>query len=284
MNKLTFGISMLAATMLSPAAISNSMDDVVIKAQQVSNNVYMLAGAGGNIGVLLGAEGTLMIDDQFEPLAPKIEQAIANIESAKQPKVSYVVNTHYHGDHSGGNVYFSKSASLLAHENVRKRLAKKSDQGLPVITYESGVKLHLNNEDVHVMHLPAGHTDGDSVVYFANANVWHLGDLFFQNRFPYIDTDGGGSVKGYIQNISSLLLKIDESAPIIPGHGELANKKDLQNLLSMIIATKLEVQTKRAKGDSLEDVIKAGLSEKWSSWHWSFITEEKWIKTLYNSK
>lgn len=284
MKKATFGLSVFTALSMTAAVSANSMDEVKISAQQVSKNVYMLAGAGGNIGVLLGNDGTLMIDDQFEPLAPKIEQAIIDIKEAVNPKVSYVVNTHYHGDHTGGNVYFSKSASLLAHENVRKRLAQKADQGLPVITYESGVMLHVNNEDVKVMHLPAGHTDGDSVVFFAKANVWHLGDLFFQNRFPYIDTEGGGSVKGYIQNLSSLLLKIDESAQIIPGHGKLANKNDLQNLLSMIIATKLEVQTKRAQGKSQEEIIEEGLSEKWSSWNWSFITEEKWIKTLYNSK
>ncbi len=291
-------LGLCAFLLVSSSALANRFSDVNIEVTYVAGNVYMLSGAGGNSGILVGKDGTLMIDDQFEPLAPKIEEAIKGLKLVNKdvnqkaqvfdsanfnPKVSYVVNTHYHGDHTGSNVYFSKSASLLAHENVRKRLAKKSSEGLPVITYEGGIKLHLNNEDVHVSHLAAGHTDGDSVVYFANANVWHLGDLLFNGLFPYVDTDGGGSVSGYIKNISSLLSKIDEQAIVIPGHGALTNKEGLKALLEMMIATKLEVHTQRAAGKSLEQVIEQGLSQKWQSWYWAFITEKKWISTLYKS-
>ena len=200
MKNILLGISALMF-LLTSNVIAEERKKVDINAQKVGPNVYMLSAMGGNIGVLVGDEGTLMIDDQFEPLAPLLEQKIAELNPNGDSKVKYVVNTHYHGDHTGSNVYFKKSASILAHENVRARLAKKSSSGLPVITYQQGVKLHLNGDTVHVLHLPAGHTDGDSVVYFEQANVWHLGDLFFNGRFPYIDTDGGGSVVGYIQNI-----------------------------------------------------------------------------------
>lgn len=286
MNRLitntAVSLSLLAATLFSTGNIANDrFANVEIKSTQVNGDVYMLEGFGGNIGVLVGSDGTLMIDDQFEPLAPKIEKAISKLTDT--PQIKYVVNTHYHGDHAGGNVYFARSASVLAHMNVRERLAKKGNEGLPVITYEDGVMLHLNNEDVHVKHLPAGHTDGDSVVYFPNANVWHLGDLFFNGRFPFIDTQGGGSVAGYIANIEHLLTKIDDDARIIPGHGPLTDKKGLAKLLAMIVATKVEVDAMKADGKSLEQAIAIGLDKKWQSWDWSFITEEKWITTLYKA-
>ena len=272
----------LAMTLgLSNSVANDRFKDVEIKASKVSGNVYMLAGFGGNIGVLVGDDGTLMIDDQFEPLAPKIEAAIKELSS--NPKVSYVVNTHYHGDHTGSNPYFSKSASMLAHMNVRERLARKGSSGLPVITYNDGVMLHLNGEDVHVKHLPAGHTDGDSVVFFPKANVWHLGDLFFNGLFPYVDTDGGGSVQGYMDNIEYLLTEISDDAKIIPGHGPLTDKNSLAKLLAMMVATKAEVDKMRAQGLSLEQAIAQGLDSKWKKWDWNFITEEKWITTLYNS-
>ena len=251
-----------------------------LNAVNVSDNVYIVYGAGGNIGALVGHDGILIIDDQFEPLAPKIEKAVFELANTKQ-KVSYVVNTHYHGDHTGSNVYFSKSASILAHENVRKRLSVKSKKGLPVITYENGVKLHLNNQTVHVKHLSSGHTDGDSVVFFQQANVWHLGDLFFNMRFPYIDKKSGGTVDGVITNLSSLLAEMTNDAAIIPGHGDLTDKAGLQVHLDMILATKKEVESMKAQGLSVEQVVEKGLSEQWKKWNWNFITEERWIKTLY---
>lgn len=279
---LTAAIVMVSTlTMPQEASADDRFKNVKIKATQVAGDVFMLEGSGGNIGVLIGKDGTLMIDDQFEPLAPKIEKAIKELSA--NPKVTYVVNTHFHGDHSGGNPYFAKSASMLAHENVRERLAKKGNNGLPVITYKDGVMLHVNKEDVHVKHLPAGHTDGDSVVYFPNANVWHVGDLFFNGRFPFIDTNSGGSVDGYITNIEYLLTQINADAQIIPGHGALTDKAGYKALLGMIKATRKEVQQLKAQGLSLEQSIERGLDSKWSKWDWNFITEAKWITTLYNS-
>lgn len=254
--------------------------NVKIEAQKIKQNLYMLKGAGGNIGALVGDDGILLIDDQFEPLAPKIEQAVFNLTDKKK-KVTYVVNTHYHGDHTGSNVYFSKSASVIAHENVRKRLSVRQQQGLPVITYEGGVKLYLNEQTVDVKHLASGHTDGDSVIYFKQANVWHLGDLFFESRFPYVDLKSGGTVAGYLANLESLMTEIDSEALIIPGHGKLTDKKSLAQKIAMIKATRAEVETMKSNGLSVEQAISKGLSKQWKDWSWSFITEPKWITTLY---
>jgi len=278
MHKLILALLLLLVSFTNWA--NDRFANVEIKAKQVRENVYMLSGAGGNIGALVGSDGILIIDDQFEPLAAKIEKAVFDLTDANK-KVTYVVNTHYHGDHTGSNVYFSKSASVIAHENVRKRLSVKSKQGLPVITYQGGVKLHLNNQTVDVKHLASGHTDGDSVVYFKQANVWHLGDLFFESRFPYVDLKSGGTVKGYIANLEILLSKMDDSALIIPGHGQLTDKKGLTKQLSMIKQTKDEVDSMKKQGLSLEQAIAKGLSEQWKTWSWAFINEQKWISTLY---
>lgn len=274
-------LSLFALLFASTVSLANDrFANVEIKAQQVRDNLYMLTGAGGNIGVLVGEDGILLVDDQFEPLAAKIEKAVFDLTDTKQ-KVRYVVNTHYHGDHTGSNVYFSKSASVIAHENVRKRLSVKSKQGLPVITYQGGVKLHLNDQTVDVKHLASGHTDGDSVVYFKQANVWHLGDLFFESRFPYVDIKSGGTVDGYLKNLETLLTEMNDDALVIPGHGVLTNKRSLAKKVAMIKATKAEVKQMQANGLDVEQAVAKGLSEQWKEWNWSFITEERWIRTLY---
>lgn len=270
----------LAMTCCFSALANSQFSNVKIEAKQVKGNLYILKGAGGNIGALVGKDGILLVDDQFEPLAPKIEQAVFGLTGDKK-KVTYVVNTHYHGDHTGSNVYFSKSASVIAHENVRKRLSVKSKQGLPVITYQGGVKLHLNEETIDVKHLASGHTDGDSVIHFKQANVWHLGDLFFESRFPYVDLKSGGTVKGYLANLQTLVTKMDDDTLIIPGHGELTDKAGLLKKIAMIKATKAEVDEMKSQGLTVEQAITKGLSNKWKDWHWSFITEPKWITTLY---
>lgn len=274
-------LSVLTLLALSTASLANDrFAKVEIKAQQVRDNLYMLTGAGGNIGALVGKDGILLVDDQFEPLAPKIEKAVFDLTNENK-KVSYVVNTHFHGDHTGSNVYFSKSASVIAHENVRKRLSVKSKEGLPVITYQGGVKLHLNDQTVDVKHLASGHTDGDSVIYFKQANVWHLGDLFFESRFPFIDLKSGGTVDGYVKNLETLLTQINDDALVIPGHGVLTDKKSLANKVAMIKATRSEVETMKANGLDVEQAVAKGLSAQWKDWTWGFITEERWIKTLY---
>jgi len=275
----------ICALLLSQSGLAyDRFANVKIESQWVAGDVHILYGSGGNIGSLTGPDGILIIDDQFEPLAHKIEKSLAALRQDDVDKVKYVVNTHYHGDHTGGNIYFAKSASILAHENVRARLAKKPvKSGLPVITYQKGIKMFLNGETVHVKHLSAGHTDGDSVVYFEKANVWHLGDLFFESRFPYIDMKSGGTFQGYRNNIEKLLSMIDDSAKIIPGHGKLTDKTSLQSVLHMMDATAKLVKKMKDSGLSEQQVVTAGLGDKWKAWHWRFITEERWIKTLYAS-
>ena len=283
MNKLSLSVSILTAVLIQPSTVkANDFSDVSITSEQVSKNVYILYGAGGNIAAQVGKDGTLIVDDQFEPLAPKIEKALTGLSD--NTKVSYVVNTHFHADHTSSNVYFSKSASILAHENVRKRLSVKSKEGLPVITYQTGVKLHLNDDTIDVQHLGRGHTDGDSVIYFKKANVWHLGDLFFADRFPYVDLQSGGQVSELVTRISTLLERIDDSAKVIPGHGTLTDKKGLQIYLDMIKETKSYVDDLKAQGLTEEQVIEKGLDKKWQDWSWAFINEPKWISTLYKSK
>jgi cyclase len=268
----------------SSSAISQDRwADAKITSQPVSGSVHMLEGMGGNIGVSAGPEGILIIDDQYAPLAEKIATAIGDI--SKQP-IKYIVNTHYHGDHTGSNAYFAevKGSTIFAHDNVRKRLADKEEHThaeLPVVTYQQGMTFHFNGDTINVMYMPAGHTDSDSVVWFEEANVLHPGDLFFEGRFPYIDLDGGGTVTGYINNVTKLIGMLKEDTKIIPGHGKLATKADYQKALDMLVDTAAMVKSMKAEGISLDDAVKRGLGEKYAAWAWNFITEEKWISTLY---
>ncbi|AWL10966.1 hypothetical protein HMF8227_00470 [Saliniradius amylolyticus] len=277
-------LTVLLAFMLpAVGATENPYDDVEIQRKHLSGSVHMLTGAGGNIGVSAGEDGVLIIDDQFAPLAEKIAASVAEIGNSE---VRYIVNTHYHGDHTGSNAWFAEHhhATVFAHHNVRVRLSDKAETqpaSLPVVTYDEGVKFHFNGDTIHVMHLPSGHTDGDSVIWFENANVLHPGDLFFEGRFPYIDLNGGGNVAGYIANVETLIDRVDADTQIIPGHGKLANKADYQRFLNMIKTTYAYVQSLKKQGLSLEQAIETGLQEQWQPWSWRFIDEKKWIETLY---
>jgi cyclase len=274
----------LVSTTFIPAAFSQDrFEKVEIEATALKGSVHMLTGMGGNIGVSAGDDGILIIDDQFAPLAEKIATALGELGSDK-PK--YVINTHYHDDHTGSNAFFHshKGATILAHDNVRVRLAndeKVSPDALPAITYENGIKLHFNGETIHIMHLESGHTDGDSIVWFEQPDIMHTGDLFFNGLFPFIDLNSGGSVKGYIESVKQVLAKINDDTVLIPGHGELSNKAEYTTFLAMIEETFAFVKAQKAKGMSLEAITEAGLDSKWDKWAWSFISEEKWIATLY---
>ena len=268
----------------NPANAQDRFADVEVKATAIKGSVHMLTGAGGNIGVSAGEDGVLIIDDQFAPLAEKIAAQLGELGSDK-PK--YAINTHYHGDHTGSNAFFHshKGATILAHENVRVRLAndeKIKPEALPTITYEDGIKIYFNGETLHVMHLAVGHTDGDSVVWFEQPNVMHTGDLFFNGRFPYIDQGAGGNVEGYMDSVKQLLAKIDDETVIIPGHGDISNKQEYSAFLAMISETFDYVKTLKQDGKTLDEIKAMGLDDKWADWSWNFINEEKWIATLYN--
>jgi cyclase len=236
-------------------AQSQDFSKVQIKVSKVAGNVYMLVGAGGNIGASVGDDGIVIVDDQYAPLADKIQQALKGITDKP---VRFIINTHYHGDHTGGNEFFQKQALVIAHDNVRKRLEEGGEVGnggsvhleakaqpknaLPIITFGHDITLHLNGEDIRALHFPAGHTDGDSVIYFPKSNVVHMGDDFVTYGFPFIDVDGGGSIDGMITGVGGAIAQLPPDVKIIPGHGGVSNLDDVQSYLKMLKETRAAVQ------------------------------------------
>ncbi len=287
-----WGIFIASIFSTNTAFAQDRFAKVQITTQAIANNVYMLVGSGGNIGVSAGHDGILIIDDQYAPLAPKIQAALGELSSTQNTDeivpVKYVINTHFHGDHVGGNAHFhdNNGATIFAHHNVRVRLldnAALSQSSLPVVTYDNGISIHMNEDKLNVMHF-AGHTDGDSVVLFEEANVLHTGDLFFNGLFPYVDLDNGGNVQAYIDSVNALITQIDEQTKIIPGHGPLATKADYQAFVSMMEATYNAVKSQKAQGMTLAEVLEIGVAEQYASYDWRFITEPRWLTTLYHSQ
>jgi len=274
---------LLTLLLNSSTVFSDDFDQVKITVVPAAGDVYMLQGAGGNIGVLATKEGLLLVDDQFVPLAKKIEKAMVKIADKE---LKYVVNTHLHDDHTKGNNYFSHKAPIFAHENVRKRLVEKNKANdktktaLPVVTYQDGINIFLDNEQIKLAHLPNGHTDGDTIVYFKKANVLHTGDLFFELGFPYIDLGNGGSVRGYLDNVNYMLKHFPDDVVIIPGHGKLTNKVRLQEFATMISDSIKRVSKALIQGKNESEIVTLGVEDKYKKWTWSFINEERWIKTL----
>jgi len=269
--------------LLSPLTLADDdrFKDVVITPQKLTQTSYMFTGSGGNIGVSAGKDGILIIDNQFAPLADKITAALSSIQPGS-PK--YVVNTHYHGDHTGGNNLFGISGIILAHHNVLKRLSSNSNyqpSALPSITYHEGTTIHFNGDSLQLLHMGPGHTDGDSIVLWADKSVVHMGDLFFKDKYPYIDLKAGGSVKGYRDNVGIVIDKIGSETKVIPGHGELASKDNLIRFKRMLDGSINWMESQLSAGATLEQMQEKGLPDQWKNWGWSFISEEKWIATLY---
>jgi len=267
-------------------------NEIKIVSTQLTDNYYMLKGSGGNIGLLIGEDGVLMIDDQFAPLTPKILAAIKKIT----PKpVSYLLNTHWHGDHTGGNLNMSKEgATIVSHENVRKRMSqdqvvrgrtKKASpkEALPVLTFTEDMMFHYNGDDILFTHLHDAHTDGDAIVYFTKNNVIHTGDTYFQGKFPYIDLDSGGSIDGYIAGIGKIIMLADVETKIMPGHGNVSNRKEMIAYKKMLEDLKTKVQAEIDKGKNLEAVKNnKELTKKYASFS-GWITEERIRTTIYKS-
>jgi len=280
---LTF-VAILAGLGVPPArAQGDDFSKVEIEATKISGSVTMLTGAGGNIGVSAGPDGILIVDDQFAPLAPKIKAALASI--APGAKLAFVLNTHFHGDHTGGNATLGREATIVAQENVRARLAAKPSpkEALPVVTFRESVTLWWNGEEIEVVHVPHGHTDGDSVIFFKGSNVVHMGDQFFNGTFPFVDLASGGDLAGYVKNVGDVLARIPAGAKIIPGHGPLATIDDLKRFQRMLQTTVEHVRKEIAASVSLEDAKKAGLPEEWKSWATDFVPVERWVETVYTS-
>jgi glyoxylase-like metal-dependent hydrolase (beta-lactamase superfamily II) len=284
----------------APAAAQQDFSKVEVKASPVSGKVYMLQGAGGNIGVSVGSDGLLIVDDQYAPLAEKIRAALAALGGGlpggqgQGGKLKFVLNTHWHGDHTGGNEHFGAEAPIVAHTNVRKRMAVEQtvfgekvpaspEKALPVVTFDQSLSIHFNGEEIQAVHFPNGHTDGDTVVFFTGSNVVHLGDDYFAGRFPFVDLGSGGSATGLLDNIDRILARLPEDVKVIPGHGPLSTKKDLADYRGMLAETTGIVRERIAAGQSLEQIKKAGLPEKWKEWGSGFVKTDFWLETVYNS-
>jgi cyclase len=274
-------ILLAAALALASAHAQPDFSKVEIKTVHVAKNIYMLQGAGGNIGVSVGPDGILIVDDQFAPLAEKIEAALKQLNPGK---LKFVLNTHFHGDHTGGNAHFGRGAEIIAHTNVRKRLGDGDaviKGGLPIITFDDSLAVHFNGEEIKVLHVPPGHTDSDSIIHFIGANVVHMGDSFFSGRFPNIDLAGGGDVRGYIRNVEAALKTIPADAKVIPGHGPLSTLKDMKEFHQMLVETSGIVEKAIAAGRTLEQIKAEGLPEKWQGWEAPSLKTDRWLEILY---
>ena len=276
-----------------PAFLAGAQDlsKVEITSSPVAGSVHMLQGAGGNIGVSVGADGILIVDDQFAPLADKIR---ASLKKLGEGKLRYVLNTHWHGDHTGSNAQFGVEASIIAHDNVRKRLSGEikpasgsatpaPKEALPVITFDQSLSVHFNGEEIRAIHYPRGHTDGDSIIFFTGSNVVHMGDDFFNGMFPYIDLGSGGDVEGYERNVAAAITRIPPGAKIIPGHGPLATIDDLKAFHAMLVETIGIIRQRIKAGKTLEQIQTEGLPDKWKSWGSGFINTRTWINIVHQS-
>lgn len=267
---------------------------IEIKTTDLGNNIYMLQGAGGNIGVSTGDDGVFVIDDQFAPLSEKI---LTSLSALSDMPVSYVLNTHWHGDHTGGNENFSNAgAVIVAHENVRKRMSSKQfmkafgrevpaapGTALPVVTFTDSVTFHFNSNEIVVTHMPNSHTDGDSMVMFSEANVLHMGDTFFNGFFPFIDQGSGGTLDGVIKTATLALDITDANTQIIPGHGALATRDDLQAYHSMLLEVKDLMQPLIDSGKTRDQVIAdKPLAEIGSVWGNGFMKTDVFTGIMYD--
>lgn len=267
--------------------------NVEVKGEALTEGVAVLFGAGGNIGVSHGVDGTILIDDQFAPLSEKIQNSIKALgaEPAK-----YVINTHWHGDHSGGNENFGKAGALImAHDNVRVRMLGEQTSGrgnstpspkesLPAVTYEDGVKMYLNGDEMHVIHIANGHTDGDSIIFWKNANVIHMGDMYFNKvTLPFIDLNSGGNVKGVLAAAEKALSLANDETQIIPGHGPMASKADLIGYRDMLQDVIAKVGAAKTAGKSLEETQAMKPAAKYDTNPDGFIKGDAFVEAVYNS-
>jgi cyclase len=272
---------------------------VQIKVTKVSGNIYMLEGAGGNIAASVGEDGIVIVDDQFAPLADKIQAALKNIGITDKP-VRFVINTHYHGDHTGGNAPFATAGStLIAQDNVRKRLETGGVAGnggsikmenkpaekaaLPIITFEHDVTIHLNGEDIRALHFPAGHTDGDSIIFFPKNNVVHMGDDFVRYGFPFIVVSAGGSDQGMIAAMEKATAQLPADVKVIPGHGALSNLDDVRAYTKMLKETSAAVEAALKAHKTLEQMKQEKILAPWEKFSGDFVKSDVFIETLYNS-
>jgi cyclase len=284
------------AVFLDAAALAQQdYSKVEIKTDKLSDTTYMMVGAGGNLGVSIGEDAVFVIDDQFAPLTPKIEAAIARLTTKP---VKFVLNTHWHFDHTGGNANLGKTGALIvAHDNVRKRMSTEGfieflgmkttpepKVALPVVTFSTDATFYLNGDEVYVFHVPRAHTDGDAIIHFRNSNVIHMGDTFFNKLYPFIDTSSGGTIDGMIAAVDRGLAISTDSTKIIPGHGPLGNKAELQAYRTMLATISARIKAQIKQGLKLEDAIAAKPTADFDDvWGKGFLPPAKFVEMVWKN-
>ena len=290
-NRALSAALMVASVASAGAAQQQSFDTVQVRAEKVTERLYVLFGAGGNIALSIGADGAFIVDDQFAPLSEKITRAIAGLTDRP---LRFVVNTHWHGDHSGGNANFGRAgAVIIAQDNVRKRMGTEQVRGnnrtppspreaLPVITFTQGLSLHVNGDSVVAIYVPNAHTDGDALIHYVGSNAIHMGDTFFAGRFPYIDLNSGGTVDGIVESADRALSIAGDDTRIIPGHGPISTKRDLAQFRQVVAQVRDRVKALVAQGKSLTEVAASkpleGIADSWGS---GFINGDAFIDIVY---
>jgi glyoxylase-like metal-dependent hydrolase (beta-lactamase superfamily II) len=268
--------------------------EVEIMAVPLTEQIYMITGEGGNIGLFIGEDGTFLIDDQFAPLTDRIVAAIKSV-GGEFPK--FLINTHYHGDHTGGNENLGQGGTLIfSHDNVRERLSTGSfiaafdmkreaisREGLPVVTFSEDISFHLNGDSLRAIHVPYAHTDGDSFIYFKKANVLHAGDIFFNGFYPFIDVTHGGSLKGTIKAVDKILSLADDNTKIIAGHGPLGDKAQLAGYRQMLSKAYERLRKLKAEGKTIQEAVAAKpLADLEKTWGDGIFNSDRWIEIIYS--
>ncbi len=286
-------LCVLISGFISLATEGQAVDEKIIPVP-VTEQIYMIVGEGGNIGLFIGRDGTFLIDDQFAPLTEKIVEAIKSV-GGDYPK--FLINTHYHGDHTGGNEKLGKGGTLIfSHDNVRERLstgffieafnmkqAGISREGLPIVTFSEDISFHLNGDTIRAIHVPHAHTDGDSFIYFKAANVIHAGDLFFNGFYPFIDVTHGGSLKGMIKAVDKVLSLADDNTKIIAGHGPMGDKKELASYRQMLGTAYERLRKLKAEGKTAQEAVAAKpLSDLEETWGDGLFKSDRWIELIYS--
>lgn len=288
-------LALSLATLLNTTALAQDFSGVTIKTEKLTDTLYMLTGAGGNIGLSAGDDAVFVIDDQFAPLAGKIKAAVAAV--TKKP-VQFVLNTHFHGDHTGGNEAFGKDGALIvAHDNVRRRLSTEQlisfmnqrspaqpKAALPVVTVPSAISFHINGDEVHAFHAPAAHTDGDLIVHFRKADVFHMGDTFFNGFYPFIDTGSGGTADGVVAAADRVLALASDKSRIIPGHGPLATKAQLQAYRTMMATITQRLKELRKAGKSDTEIRAAKpTADLDAAWGGGFMKPDDFVRMMLDA-